>query len=105
MWVNPYVKKGGEYLSLGEFYIIEKITDLNGIPKNDEKCTLRVGRRFKFCAMPQVGDCMLLGYCPREGESYYGYLRTSTVQESQLTLTGGEVVTTLNSIYYLEPTE
>ena len=92
-------------LSPNTYYIIEKITDLNGNPRTDGRYPLRVGRRFRFCFEPQIGSCMRLEYCPRDGEDYSGHLKTSTVQTSQLTITGGEVVTTKNTVYYLEPTE
>lgn len=101
-WINPYVKGDGDF-DLSKYYIIENITDLDGNTRTDGRYPQRIGRRFKFCMEPQIGSCMYLEYCPRDGEQYMGVLKTSVVQASQLTITGGEVVTTLNSIYYLEP--
>lgn len=86
-------------------HTIISIADRQGNPRTDGRYPLRVGRRCQFYIEPRIGRCMLLEYCPREGEDYSGYLKTSTVQESQLTITGGEVVTTFTSVYYLEPTE
>lgn len=100
-WVNPYVQR--EDGLDNKYYIIEKITNLDGNPREDGRYPKRIGRRFKFCYEPQIGSCMYLEYCPRNGEQYMGVLRTSVVQASQFTITGGEVVTTENSVYYLEP--
>lgn len=92
-------------MDTNKYYIIEKITNLDGILRVDGRYPQRVGRRFKFCYEPQIGSCMYLEYCPRDGEQYGGVLKTSAVQASQFTITGGEVVTTKNSVYYLEPIE
>lgn len=92
-------------IKIDKYYRIERITHRNGADCTDGEYPFQIGRRVKLQAPISLGAPLLLEYQPRNGEDYHEIMRmkTSTVEGSQFTITGGEVVTTMNSVYYIEP--
>jgi hypothetical protein len=85
---------------MSTYFEIVKITDKKGNDRLDGRYPLRSGRRCK----PLLYGCnnvCFLEYYPREGEDYFGTLRTSLVEEIE-SKNGELKITTLNSIYYLK---
>ena len=70
--------------------------------RTDDRYPLRIGSKVEFYMKPAPGYPMVLTYiCDNQGNPKSGYLRTSTVVEIRETI-DEVVVTTINSIYYLE---
>ena len=83
-----------------DLFEIVRITDKDGIDRTDGRYPLRIGRRCKLhiygCDIPALFE-----YVPRENEDYHGVLRTSRVEEVEVS-EGIHKITTMNSIYYLK---
>lgn len=88
-----------------KFYIITKITDLQGNDRKNGRYPLRIGRRCAFrLGFPSKFMKMAVCYRPRREEDYSGTLYTSEVEgveekEDKL------IVTTQNSIYHFQELE
>ena len=81
---------------------IKNITYVNGETRTDGRYPLRIGSKVKLAYYLTNGACMLLDYIEdNQGNPKSGQLRTSSVQDFNET-EDGIVVTTRNSIYYLE---
>lgn len=82
-------------------YEITRITDRNGIMRND-----REAREYRGCLVNAKMEegCVLLHCCrDSEGRSCDRYIRTSLVQSwNKDNRTGDVVVETMNSIYHLK---
>lgn len=83
-----------------------KIKDIRHLITNetrtDGRYPLRIGSMVDFLFTPVVGGAMYLSYiCDNQGNDKEGVLRTSIV--TKITESETEViVTTVNSVYYLE---
>ena len=81
---------------------IKNITYANGETRTDGRYPLRIGSKVKLAYYLTDGACMLLDYIEdNQGNPKSGHLRTSSVQDFKET-EDEIVVTTRNSIYYLE---
>ena len=70
--------------------------------RTDDRYPLRIGSTVEFMFEPAVDDVMFLEYVlDNQGNPKSGYLRTSRVEDIVETDTE-IVITTRNSIYYLE---
>lgn len=81
-------------------YRITNITHLNGETRTDDRYPLRIGSVVDFYNL-EINQPMILEYYERNNKPYSGYLRTSWVKE-YIEAKGKVVVTTENSVYYLE---